>query len=281
MWPFVDTIRPLRWRFTTTSGVSSSFHEVFELNMARIDLRETCYDFKPTDMITRDNVTITVHPMLIYKVVDPIRAVYEVYDVSQALDRLVCTTLRALIGDMGLDDTLVSRIELNRSLMSKISDIVHNWGIEVTAVEILEITPASSVQRAMHQQISAECTRRANVVESQGYREKEKLVAEGECKSAITMANAHQRVREIEAHGEAEARKILAKAEAEALTVIDDVLGPLGVSAPDYVIGMKYVQTIKDVLEHAGNRRIMLPYQSDIVGSARKVFQPQEAIATK
>ncbi len=227
-------------------------------------------------MITRDNVEITVHPFLLYKITDPVRAVYEIYDVGQALSRLVQTTLRALIGDLGLDDALASRGELNRSLMNKIADVCHNWGIEVTAVEILEIAPATNIQSAMHQQISAERTRRAQVVESQGIREQEKLLAEGSCKAAITLANAHQRVKEVEAHGEAESRKIIARAEAQAISTLDEVLRPVGVSAAEYLIGMKYINATSGLLQRAGRRRAFLPYQSDIVGSARTCFTPME-----
>ena len=285
LWPFIDQIRPLHWRLTTCANGLTN--EIFELNLDRIDLRESCYEFPNSEMITRDNVTITVRPMMLYRIIDPVRAVYEVYDVAHALNRLVQTTLRALVGDMGLDDVLVSRVELNRSLLAKvgrvfahppplvllpiislslgsfspacrpplassyhliafsppplpqIGAVVYNWGIEVTAVELLDISPKREIQDAMHRQIAAECLRRSQVVLATGVRDQLKLEAEGECKAAITNATAQQRTKEIEAHGEAESRKIIALAEAQALAILDDVLRPLGVAPADYMLGIR------------------------------------------
>jgi len=278
LWPCVDRIRPLRWRVIHTHDDNRTGYDCHEFALKLIDLRESIYDFPPTDMITRDNVLISVHPMILYRIVDPVRAVYEVYDLAQALSRLVQTTLRALIGDMGLDDALASRGEINRSLLAKIEDVCANWGVEVTAVEILEIVPAASVQAAMHQQISAERTRRAEVVAAQGYREEQKLLAEGECRADITRANAHARVREIEAHSIAESKKLVAKAEAKALQVLNDVVKPLGGSAADYMIGLRYIEAIRKVLSQSSQKRAYIPYP-DIVGSARQCFNPTEQAA--
>ena len=112
-------------------------------------------DFPTQAIITRDNVEINVHPMLLYRIVNPLRAVYETYDLCHAVEKLVQTTLRAIIGDMGLDDTLASREEINRSLSHKIHNVCLNWGISITKVELLEITPTNTVQAAMHQQLAA------------------------------------------------------------------------------------------------------------------------------
>lgn len=111
--------------------------------------------------------------MLLYKIQDPVRAVYEVTDLPQAVEKLVQTTLRSIIGDMGLDDTLASREEINRTLQQKISRTFLNWGFKIVKVDILEIMPATrSIQDAMHKQIAAERIRRANVITAEGFRER-------------------------------------------------------------------------------------------------------------
>merc|ERR1719313_2933926 len=100
---------------------------------------------------------IQVHPMVLYRAMDAVRASYETYDVSHCVEKLVQTTLRSIIGDMGLDDTLASREEINKRLAQKVKYVCHNWGCELTRVELLEIAPASgSIENAMHQQLQAE-----------------------------------------------------------------------------------------------------------------------------
>merc|ERR1712072_137475 len=132
--------------------------------MHAVDLREQLMDFEHQKIITRDNVEITVHPMIVFNLFDPVRVAYETFDLSHAVMKLVQTTLRSIIGDMGLDDTLASREEINRALMQKISLICNNWGVEITRVELLEIAPTQSMQNAMHKQLSAERVRRAQIV---------------------------------------------------------------------------------------------------------------------
>jgi regulator of protease activity HflC (stomatin/prohibitin superfamily) len=120
--PFVDRARSLTWRTAETyyTGDGRQTVKILQTKVKRIDLRESVMDFPLQSIITRDNVEIQIHPMLLFRVVDPVRAVYEVYDLSHAVEKLVQTTLRSIIGDMGLDDTLASREEINRTLSQKI-----------------------------------------------------------------------------------------------------------------------------------------------------------------
>merc|ERR1719313_676127 len=99
---------------------------------------------------------IQVHPMVLYRAMDAVRASYETYDVSHCVEKLVQTTLRSIIGDMGLDDALASREEINRQMSQKIGKVCYNWGVKITRVDILEIVPTPTVQNAMHQQLAAE-----------------------------------------------------------------------------------------------------------------------------
>ena len=125
-------------------------------------------DFVTQSIITRDNVQLDVHPMLVYRLIDPVRVAYETFDLSHAVEKLVQTTLRSVIGDMGLDDTLASREEIERGMSTRIRHICRDWGLEIKSVELLEITPNRTVQEAMHKQIGAERVRRANIVTADG-----------------------------------------------------------------------------------------------------------------
>jgi len=170
---------------------------------------------------------------------------------------------------MGLDDTLASREEINRSLLNKLGHVVLNWGVEITAVEVLEIVPNRDIQRAMHQQISAERRRRAAVVEATGYRKQIKTRAEGECAATIALSKAYQRKIVLRSKGKAEAQKKIAEAEAEALAMIGKALAPYGVSAADYIVGWRWIESFRDLGCNARSRRIFFPFQTDVVGSAR------------
>lgn len=160
------------WRYSETTVDSYGFLQTryFQQTQAHIDLREMLMDFPNQSIITRDNVQISVHPMLLYRIEDPVRAVYEAYDLAQCVENLVQTTLRAIIGDMGLDDTLASREEINRILSQKIrfvssvwfvwshshSHICFNWGLRLVKVDLLEITPTGSIMAAMHKQLKVQ-----------------------------------------------------------------------------------------------------------------------------
>mmetsp|Transcript_48821 Transcript_48821/g.117227 ORF Transcript_48821/g.117227 Transcript_48821/m.117227 type:complete len:331 (-) Transcript_48821:144-1136(-) len=266
--PFADQPRSMTWRSSETSlRGQTQVVRVLQRKTNRIDLRENVMDFPNQSIITRDNVEIQVHPMLVFRLVDPVRAVYETYDLSHAVEKLVQTALRSIIGDMGLDDTLASREEIERGLRIKIQRVCHNWGLEIMSVELLEITPTSTVQEAMHKQLAAERVRRASIVEAEGVRGQMKLEAEGDCQAQIALANGHKAATVLRAKGTSDARVLLARAEAEAVTVIAEQLHSFGVNATAYLIGLKYIETFTTIASHASRRTIYMPYETDIVGA--------------
>lgn len=224
-------------------------------------------DFVTQSIITRDNVQLDVHPMLVYRLIDPVRVAYETFDLSHAVEKLVQTTLRSVIGDMGLDDTLASREEIERGMSTRIRHICRDWGLEIKSVELLEITPNRTVQEAMHKQIGAERVRRANIVTADGVREKLKLEAEGHMQAAIAVATGHQRVAITQATGSADARLAIAKAEAEAVRLIAESLREFDVNPVQYMIGLKYIQTMRSIAGAASKRSVYFPYEADVVGS--------------
>jgi regulator of protease activity HflC (stomatin/prohibitin superfamily) len=228
-------------------------------------------DFPSQPIITRDNVEITVHPMLLYKLIKPMRVVYETFDISHAVEKIVQTTLRAIIGDMGMDDTLASREEINRALKTRIQKIVKNWGMLIIRVELLEITPTSTVQAAMNKQLIAERERRALIVSSDGYRLQTKMVAEGNCESVKALSTGEMQVRSLTAKGESEARIIVAEAEGKAISIIADALKDFDVDVSQYIVGLRYIETFKVIAQNAAQRTVFLPYESDVVGAANNI----------
>lgn len=253
--PFADKPRSITWRLSETylDGQTQGVR-IRQRRTDRIDLRENIMDFPNQPIITRDNVEIQVHPMLVFRLIDPVRVAYETFDLSHAVEKLVQTALRSIIGDMGLDDTLASREEIERGLRLKIQRVCHNWGLEIMSVELLEITPTATVQDAMHKQLAAERVRRASIVEADGFREQMKTEAEGECQAQIALANGHKAATVLRARGTADSRVLIARAEAQAVKVIAEQLHAYGVNATSYLIGLKYIETFTAIASNASKR---------------------------
>jgi regulator of protease activity HflC (stomatin/prohibitin superfamily) len=237
-----------------------------------IDLRERLLDFPHQSVITRDNVEIRVHPMALYRLVDPVKVAYEVYDLTHAVEKLVQTTLRSIIGDMGLDDTLASREEINKRLAQKVKHVCHNWGCELTRVELLEIAPASaSIESAMHQQLQAERVRRSNVKRSDGLRIMLKTHAEGDMSAVVAISKGQMEVKKIKAKAEADSKLLVAKAEADSLEDVGSALADFGLDPSDYMCACKYVEAFQGIAAGAKKRTMFVPYETGVVGALNKL----------
>jgi len=271
--PFVERPRYLTWRNAETYYAEGGRQtvKITQTKISRIDLRDSIMDFPLQSIITRDNVEIQIHPMLLYRIVDPVRACYEVYDLSHAVEKLVQTTLRSIIGDMGLDDTLASREEINKTLSQKISNVFLNWGFKLLKVELLEILPSPTIQEAMHKQIAAERMRRAAIISADGYREQTKTEAEGECQSNIAISKGEQQVSIITAKGYSDAKVLKASAEAEAIRIIAVALKEFNIDATHYLVGLKYIETFIHLALQATKRVVYFPYETDIIGCVKEI----------
>jgi regulator of protease activity HflC (stomatin/prohibitin superfamily) len=217
-------------------------------------------------IITRDNVQIDVHPALFYRIIDARRAVYETYDLDHAVSKLVQTALRSIIGDMGLDDTLASREEIERGLEARIKGICWDWGLDIISVELLEITPTRDIQRAMNMQLKAERVRRADIVSAEGTRQRQKTESEGDAQAAIAVAEGSAKVEVILAKANAQARELLAQAEADALKEVARALTAFGEDPTRFMIGLKYLQAFNAIAAGAKSRSLYLPYEGDVLG---------------
>ena len=167
----------------------------------RVDLRERFFDVIPQTTITADNAQLSIDFLVYSRIVDPLPSVINVEDYEGASRGIAITTLRAVVGNMLLDDVLAKREEINHALRGKLDEVTNRWGIKVTAVEIREITPPREIQEAMTRQMSAERTRRATVTEADGRRDAAVRVAEGQRQAAILEAEGARQASVLRAEG--------------------------------------------------------------------------------
>ncbi len=217
-------------------------------NLRKVDMREQVVDVPPQDVITKDNVLVTVDAIIYFQITDPTKVVYNVANFALASLKLAQTNLRNVIGDMELDQTLTSREKISLQLRQVLDESTDKWGIRVTRVEIQKIDPPRDITDAMSKQMKAEREKRANILEAEGFRQAAILKAEGQKQSAI-----------LEAEGKAEAIKRVADAEKYQIEIVYTAIHS-GKPTND-LIAIKYLET----LEKMGN------------GQATKIFLPLEA----
>ena len=242
-------------------------------SVTKVDMRERVVDVPPQEVITKDNVTVTVDAVIYYEPTDPQRLIYNVANFVMAITKLAQTNLRNVIGDMSLDAALTSRDTVNVSLREVLDDATDKWGVRVVRVEIQRIDPPADVMDAMHEQMKAERTRRAVVTEADGIKQAEITRAEGEKQSAILDAEGVKQESILRAQGEAEAIQAVADAEryrqdtvaqgeAEAIRSVYQAIHD-GNPTSD-LIAIKYLEALGTIAD----------------GQATKIFLPAEMIST-
>ncbi|OGO36060.1 MAG: hypothetical protein A2147_02560, partial [Chloroflexi bacterium RBG_16_57_8] len=172
---------------------------------ARVDLREAVIDIEPQQVITKDNVTVSVDAIVYYYVTDPKAVTYEVANFFMAVTKLAQTNLRNLVGEMNLDETLTSRERINASLRTTLDEATDKWGVKVTRVEVKEIQPPRDITDSMSKQMKAEREKRATILEAEGFRAKQILEAEGTKQHEILTAEGDRQAAILRAEGEAKA----------------------------------------------------------------------------
>jgi len=226
-----------------------------------IDLREQVYDFDKQNVITKDNVQTQINALLYFQIVDPFKAVYEIDNLPNAIEKLTQTTLRNIIGELELDETLTSRDTINTKLRAVLDDATDKWGIKVNRVELQDITPPASVLNAMEKQMQAERNKRAEILNSEG--EKASMInnAEADKQAAILRAEANKQKAVLEAEGEAQATIRKAEAEAEAINKIKQAIGDSN-NPINYLVALKYMETLNQIAGKEGNKTVYLPYEA-------------------
>lgn len=236
----------------------------------RVDLREIFFDVEPQTTITKDNAPLSIDFLVYMKVIDALSSVLEVEDFRGASRGIATTTLRALVGDMILDDVLARRDQLNEWLQDKLDEVTNRWGIKVTAVEIREIIPPREIQEAMSRQMSAERHRRATVTDADGRREAAIKVAEGDRQARILQAQGQREAQILEAEGERQALILRAEGVAAGLERIHQIARGLdsntmsleylnairalgGTEATKFVIPMEFTTLLTTLRGHTAN----------------------------
>ena len=232
-----------------------------------IDLREQVYDFPKQNVITKDNVQTEINALLYFQIVDPFKAVYEINNLPNAIEKLTQTTLRNIIGELELDETLTSRDTMNTKLRSVLDDATNKWGIKVNRVELQDITPPESVLSAMEKQMQAERNKRATILTSEGKKASDILQSEGEKMATINRAEAQKQQAILKAEGEAQARIRKAEAEAIAIRKITEAVGDSSNPA-NYLLAQKYIQMLQQLAEGDKTKTVYLPYEAtNLLGS--------------
>ena len=232
-----------------------------------IDLREQVYDFDKQNVITKDNVQTQINALLYFQIVDPFKAVYEISNLPNAIEKLTQTTLRNIIGELELDQTLTSRDTINTKLRAVLDDATNKWGIKVNRVELQDITPPESVLQAMEKQMQAERNKRATILTSEGEKAAAILKSEGEKTAIINKAEADKQMAILNAEGEAQARIRKAEAEAVAIEKITEAVGK-STNPANYLLAQKYIQMLEDVATGDKTKTVYLPYEAtNLMGS--------------
>src|SRR5574344_577984 len=234
---------------------------------SNIDLREQVYDFDKQNVITKDNIQMQINALLYFQIVDPFKAMYEINNLPNAIEKLTQTTLRNIIGEMELDQTLTSRDTINTKLRAVLDDATNKWGIKVNRVELQDIIPPQSVLQAMEKQMQAERNKRATILTSEGDKQAQILQSEGDKAAMINRAEADKQQAILRAEGEANARIKKAEAEAVAIQKITDAVGKSSNPA-NYLLAQKYIQMLQDVADGDKTKTVFLPYEAtNLMGS--------------
>lgn len=260
IWPIIDKPRDIMWRFMK-EGLDGK-NIILKTSVNRIDLRETVYDFPKQNVITKDNVVTEINAILYFQIIDPVKSVYEISNLPDAIEKLTQTTLRNVIGDMNLDETLTSRDTINGKLRAVLDEATHKWGVKVNRVELQDINPPHDIRDAMEKQMRAERDKRASILVAEGEKQSQILQSEGQKLAAINKAEGEKQSYILRAEGEAQAKIKTAQGEAEAIEKITKAVSATKSDPINYLVAIRYIDTMKDMVSGKDNKVIYLPYEA-------------------
>ena len=265
--------------FQTVWGVGLHFKVPFIDRIARrVSLKEQVLDYPPQPVITKDNVTMQIDTVVYFQITDPKLYAYGVEQPMAAMETLTATTLRNIIGDLELDQTLTSRDVVNTKMRAILDEATDPWGIKVNRVELKNILPPADIQSSMEKQMKAERDRRQAILQAEGQKKSAILIAEGEKESAILRASAEKEAAILRAEAEKQAAILKADGEAQAILAVQkamaDSLELLNEKAPnDQVIKLKAIEAMQKVADGKATKIIIPSEMQGLVGMASGIVE--------
>ena len=265
--------------FHSVWGVGMHFQVPFIDRVARkVSLKEQVLDYPPQPVITKDNVTMQIDTVVYFQITDPKMYAYGVEQPMAAMETLTATTLRNIIGDLELDQTLTSRDVVNTKMRAILDEATDPWGIKVNRVELKNILPPADIQNSMEKQMKAERDRRQAILQAEGQKKSAILIAEGEKESAILKASAEKEAAILRAEAEKQAAILKADGEAEAIRKVQqalaDSLEMLNEKAPnDSVLRLKAIEAMQKVADGKATKIIIPSEMQGLVGLANGIVE--------
>ena len=265
--------------FHTVWGVGLHMKVPFIDRVARkVSLKEQVLDYPPQPVITKDNVTMQIDTVVYFQITDPKLYAYGVEQPMAAMETLTATTLRNIIGDLELDQTLTSRDVVNTKMRAILDEATDPWGIKVNRVELKNILPPADIQSSMEKQMKAERDRRQAILQAEGQKKSAILIAEGEKESAILRASAEKEAAILKAEAERQAAILKAEGEAEAIRQVQqalaDSLSMLNEKAPnDAVLKLKSIEAMQVVANGQATKIIIPSEMQGLVGMANGIVE--------
>ena len=260
-------------------GVGLHFKVPFIDRIARrVSLKEQVLDYPPQPVITKDNVTMQIDTVVYFQITDPKLYAYGVEQPMAAMETLTATTLRNIIGDLELDQTLTSRDVVNTKMRAILDEATDPWGIKVNRVELKNILPPQDIQNSMEKQMKAERDRRQAILQAEGQKKSAILIAEGEKESAILRASAEKEAAILKAEAEKQAAILRADGEAQAILAVQkamaDSLALLNEKAPnDQVIKLKSIEAMQKIADGKATKIIIPSEMQGLVGMANGIVE--------
>ena len=242
-----------------------------------VSLKQQTFDITPQEVITKDNVTITIDTVVFYKITDPAKAVYEIQSLKKGIEYLAITTIRDIVGKLMLDETFSSRDSINDLLRETLDEATDQWGCKIDRVEIKDITPPADIRDAMEKEMNAERSKRALILQAEGEKQSAITLAEGKKQAAILEAEAQREAQIRRATGEAEAIRKVAEAKAEE---IQKVYSAMKKANPDTtLVQLKSLEALKEVANGEANK-VFIPFEATAalssLGTVKEVMKDAE-----